>query len=285
MQANSGPLVSVVVTTRNSARTLETCLKSIRAQTYSPIELIVVDNHSGDVTRAIAGRYADQVTTVGPERSVQRNAGARLATGAYFLFIDADMALDPGVVSDGVGLLRAGSMPAAIIPEQSVGVGFWTRCRTLERSCYTGDDHIEAARLYRRDVFTNAGGFDPDITGAEDWDLSRRVARGARLPRTDAVIRHDEGRTRVSVVYAKRRYYAPGYLRYLRKHGRDVAVQGNPILRTAYVRHWRALARHPVLTAGMFTLKCVELAAVVDVATRDRLGVRAHNPVDLYGQP
>jgi glycosyltransferase involved in cell wall biosynthesis len=286
MQANSGPLVSVIVTTRNSARTLETCLLSIRAQTYLPIELIVVDNHSGDVTRPIAGRYADQVITMGPERSVQRNTGASVASGAYFLFIDADMVLDPDVVRDGVSLLKAGEMPAAIIPEQSVGVGFWTHCRTLERSCYAGDDHIEAARLYRRDVFADAGGFDPDITGAEDWDLSRRVARGVSLPRTSALIRHDEGRTLVRLVYAKRRYYAPGYLRFLRKHGRDVAAQGNPIIRAAYLRNWRMLARHPVLTAGMVTLKCVELVAVVDVAARDRLGVRAHNhQIDLYGQP
>jgi hypothetical protein len=90
------------------------------------------------------------------------------------------------------------------------------------------------------------------------------------------MIHHDEGRTRLRTVFTKRRYYAPGYLAFVRKHGRGAMAQGNPIFRAAYVRNWRTLGRHPLLTAGMFTLKAVELAAVLDVAvdTKLRGGVR-----------
>ena len=275
--------VSVIVTTRNSAQTLDACLSSIRRQTYPSVELIVVDNASSDATPEIAARYADHVANLGPERSAQRNHGASVARGNYLLFIDSDMVLGEEVVADGVSRLTATGMPAAIIPERSIGVGFWTRCRILERSCYNGDDLVEAARLYRRDAFAEAGGFDLDLTGPEDWDLSRRVARGRHLPRTSAVIKHNEGRTRLRTVYDKRRYYAPGYLRYLRKHGRGVAMQGNPVIRPAYVRNWRTLAQHPLLTAGMVGLKCVELTAVVDVAARERFGVGRGGPrIDLY---
>ena len=42
--------------------------------------------------------------------------------------------------------------------------------------------------------------------------------------------------------------------------------QGNSVLRPAFFRQWRSLARHPALSFGMFTLKAVELAAVVQVA-------------------
>src|ERR1022692_3040386 len=51
-------LVSLIVTTKNSERTLEACLRSARAQAYAPIEIIVVDNRSTDATPQIAHRLA-----------------------------------------------------------------------------------------------------------------------------------------------------------------------------------------------------------------------------------
>ncbi len=277
MRADAEDTVAVVVTTRNSGQTLEACLASIRLQTYPAIELVIVDNHSSDGTMEIAHQYADAVATIGPERSVQRNHGATLTSGMSLLFIDADMVLDREVVAEGVALLHATGLPAAVIPEETVGEGFWTACRALERGCYNGDDTIEAARLYTRAAFLEAGGFDPQLNGGEDWDLSRRVAQGRRLPRTRAIIHHDEGRTRLRTVYTKRRYYAPGYLAFLRKHGRGAVAHGNPILRAAYVRNWRTLGRHPLLTAGMFTLKAIELAAVLEVAVDTKLRGRTRD--------
>jgi hypothetical protein len=287
MPCDGDDLVSVIVTTRNSERTLERCLRSVTGQTHRPLELVVVDNHSTDATLEIAHRYADRVATIGPERSAQRNLGAEIAAGQTLLFIDSDMVLDPDVVAAGVAALASSGLPAAMIPEETVGEGFWTNCRILERSCYTGDDTVEAARLYDRREFLGVGGFDPALVGGEDWDLSRRVARGRRLPRARALIRHDEGRTRLRTVYSKRVYYAPGYLRYLRKHGRDAISQGNPIIRAAYVRNWRRLAAHPLLTVGMITLKAVEAAAVLQVAVDQRPGRRdqATAQRDIYQAP
>lgn len=277
MSVDRQETVSVVVTTRNSGQTLEACLASIRRQTYPAVELVVVDNHSSDTTLNVASRYADQVATIGPERSAQRNHGASLASGASLIFIDADMVLDPEVVAEGAQLLHTSGLPGVVIPEETIGVGFWTACRSLERACYTGDDTIEAARHYSRPAFVAAGGFDTDLNGGEDWDLSRRVAQGRRLPRTRAMIHHDEGRTRLRTVFTKRRYYAPGYLAFVRKHGRGAMAQGNPIFRAAYVRNWRTLGRHPLLTAGMFTLKAVELAAVLEVAVDTKLRGRVRD--------
>ena len=61
--------VSVIVATLNSERTLGDCLRSIKAQTYPDIELLVVDNFSSDRTLEVAMQYADKVEQVGPERS------------------------------------------------------------------------------------------------------------------------------------------------------------------------------------------------------------------------
>ncbi len=237
-------VVSVIVPTRNSVRTLEACLRSVRAQTYRDLELIVVDNHSLDGSTVIAERFADRMETWGPERSAQRNRGAELARGSYVLFVDSDMRLEPGVVSSCVASLEAGNAPAVIIPEVSIGQGFWAHCRALERSCYLGDDTIEAARFFRREVFRSVGGYDESLTGPEDWDLI-----------------HDEGRLQLAEQLAKKWYYSGTARIYSRKHPRSLS-QGNLLFRPAFFRNWRKLARHPLLTTGMFFLKGSELAAV-----------------------
>lgn len=256
------PTISVIVTTRNSAETLGSCLDSIRAQTFPRGELIVVDNSSTDRSLEIARQAADIVEVYGPERSAQRNRGARLARGRYLLFVDSDMVLSPEVTAECVDLLDTGAS-AVVVPELSVGTGFWARCRVLERSCYPGDDDIEAARGYPKGRFMSEGGFDETLTGPEDWDASRRIGGTRGLPRTQSVIIHNEGRFSLSAAFRKRRYYAPGYRRYLRKHGRAVMGQGNLLIRGAFIRNWRRLAAHPILTAGMITLKLTELAATL----------------------
>ena len=51
------PLVSIIVPTYNSASTLETCLASLKSQSYPNIEIIIVDNYSTDDTLNIAKKY------------------------------------------------------------------------------------------------------------------------------------------------------------------------------------------------------------------------------------
>ncbi|HUV83592.1 MAG TPA: glycosyltransferase family A protein [archaeon] len=66
-------LVSVIVPTRNSASTIEMCLRSIKKQTYLDIEIIVVDNYSEDGTTEIAKEYGTMVFNKGSERCAQVN--------------------------------------------------------------------------------------------------------------------------------------------------------------------------------------------------------------------
>jgi glycosyltransferase involved in cell wall biosynthesis len=263
-EASAGPgasLVSVIVPTRNSARTLEACLTSIRAQFYQPVEIVVVDNESTDQTLDIARRHADIVETFGPERSAQRNRGARLAAGRYLLFIDSDMALSPRVVGECMDAVQLTGARAVVIPEISIGEGFLARCRALERSCYWGDDSVEAARFFPRAVFEASGGFDENLTGPEDWDLSMRIAGGSHFPRTASHISHDEGRLQLGAVLAKKRYYASSSLTYWRKHGRSTISQANLVLRPAFLRNWRRFLRHPVLLVGVVAIRTLETMA------------------------
>jgi glycosyltransferase involved in cell wall biosynthesis len=251
----------VVVPTRNSGKTLGACLQSIRSQTYEPIELVVVDNQSTDQSLEIAAQYASVVVAHGPERSAQRNRGAELSSGRFLLFVDSDMRLESDVVKDCVGAIGLTEAGAVIIPEVTEGKGFLAHCRQLERSCYFGDDAVEAARFFSRDVFEMSGGFDESLTGPEDWDLTTRIRAGRNLPRTASLILHDEDGLALVTLLLKKRYYAASFLRYWRKHGRSSVAHSNPIFRSAFLRSWRRLVRHPILTAGIFFIKTMEAGA------------------------
>ena len=261
----------MVVPTRNSSRTVAACLASVRAQTYSDVELVVVDNHSTDATRALAERFADRVIVEGPERSNQRNLGASASTGEFLLFVDSDMVLSTRVVEEVVdAFVTSPHMRALVIPERSVGEGFWARCRALEKELYVGDPNVEAARAFRRSAFVEVGGFDERLVGVEDWDVAERVAKAPEnLGRVAASIVHDEGRLRLRQDLGKKVYYGRTAYIYAREHPNRIAGR---ILRMSFLRGWRLLARKPVLTAGLMALRTLETGAVLAGAASSVLG-------------
>ena len=198
---------------------------------------------------------------LGPERSAQRNHGALTARGSYLLMIDSDMVLDDRVVADCVAAARSRQADAIVIPERSVGRGYWAACKALERSCYIGDDTVEAARFFTREAFRRHGGYDERMTGPEDFDLPARMrAAGHKIERVTAVITHLEGNLRLRDTMAKKFYYGSRLGPYVGRHGALARRQLNP-LRPAFVRHWRRLVRQPEYGAGVVVLKLAEFAA------------------------
>lgn len=256
----SGSL-SVVVPTRNAARTLDRCLASVRAQRGAEVELIVVDNGSTDATPDVARRHADRVITAGPERSAQRNLGWRAASAPVVAFLDADMVAEPDLARQALDRLGADDgVGALVVPEESFGVGYFATCRALEKRLYLGDPAVEAARFFTRDALAATGGFDERLTAFEDWDLTDRVTgAGWQLGRTQARVWHDEGRIRLRRAFAKKAYYGQWLWRYRNRPG---APPPRPLGRTALWRGWPQLAAHPVPAAGLVVLKTVEAAGI-----------------------
>lgn len=258
------PLVSVIVTTRNNHATLDACLNSIAGQDYKRIELIVVDNNSSDDTKEIARRYTDLVFNKGPERSAQRNYAADRANGDYLLVIDSDMELGERVVSSCVDVVRRQpEVGGVIIPEESFGEGFWAQCKQLERSYYVGQDSIEAARFFHRDAFERAGRYSEEMTGGEDWDLSRRVAGVAAIARASEFIRHNEGRLYFGRTVGKMYYYAQHAREYFAKNPTKSALtdQSGPLARyKLFFSKPGKLLQRPHVGVGMLLLKTAEYA-------------------------
>lgn len=264
------PAVTVIVPTRNNARTIEACLESVRRQTYPGVELIVVDNHSTDSTQEIATRLADRVIIAGPERSAQRNTGIEAASGEWILWLDSDMLLPPDTITVAMDTaLRTGATGVAL-PERTIGDGFWTACRALERECYLNQPHLHNPRLLPRDYMLESGAFDTDMSGPEDTDLRLRMrARGDRVELAPIVIDHDEGRLTVGDIMSKRYYYGQSIPALTAQHDGAVASQGRSVA-AAYVRNLPTLARRPVHAVGMIGLRALEAGAYLWGARQGR---------------
>lgn len=96
-----GDLISVVVPAYNAQKYLSRCADSVLMQTYSDLELILVDDGSTDQTGTICDEYAardNRVVVIHQDNkgvSAARNAGVEKSTGTYLVFVDADDALIP----------------------------------------------------------------------------------------------------------------------------------------------------------------------------------------------
>lgn len=259
-------LVSVIITSKNEDDVIKKILNSIQKQTYNNIEVILVDNHSTDKTIKIAKGFKKvKIYQQGPERSAQRNYGARVSNGQYLLFLDADMSLSPNVVKECVAAAKSGAkIGSVIIPEQSVARSFWEKVKGFERSFYNekGDSITDAARFFKRKVFEKAGGYDETITGPEDWDLPETIRElGYKDGRISEKIYHRERATSLLTLFKKKFYYGLHAHKYLEKHNIPIVSPKTVyFLRPLFYRSWRRLVFHPSLAFGMVVMLITQTA-------------------------
>lgn len=258
------PLVSVIVTTRNSAQTLSELLRSIVAQTYKKCEIVVVDNSSRDETAKIAKKYTRYVYQKGPERSAQRNFAIKKSRGKYCLILDSDMVLTKNVVKECLQIFsnsaNSQNIGGIIIPEVSFGEGFWSKAKILERAINQGEDYFDAARFFPKKIIADLGGYDQNLTGTEDWDLPQRIAVKYQITRVKSLIYHNEGRVNLLNLAKKKYYYAKTVKRYLAKqHISAISPRTIYFLRPAFYKKWRLLIKDPVTSVAMVMMLTVEL--------------------------
>lgn len=257
-------LVSVIVPTKNSQNTIDSCLSSIKKQSYKNIELIVVDNNSSDKTIQISRKYTDLILNKGPERSSQRNWGARKSKGEFLFFIDSDMVLSKNVVREAVSLISSKDIKLVVIPEESFGIGFWSKCKSLERSFYLGVKWMEAARFFDRDVFIKFNGYDEKNTGTEDYDLPQRIKSElgeATEGRIKELIYHNEGNLKLFGTLKKKFYYAQKLKEYSIKSENQKNYENQSNLFKRYQLFFskpKIIREQPLVFIGMIIMKTLE---------------------------
>ena len=213
MAESESPLISVVVAAYNAAETLGGCIDSIVGQTYSPIEVFIVDDGSTDATAEIIDNHsasqrfvAIRTTNGGPSRA--RNIGAARSRGEWLAFFDADCLLHPrcleylveGFVGDDIAAV--GGAQQSPLDETSFGkgvqryfesIGFMTGYIQEARKKTVFTDHNPTCNvLYRRAVFESIQGFDEGLWPGEDVDLDRRASLAGYRHRFDprAIVYH-----------------------------------------------------------------------------------------------
>jgi glycosyltransferase involved in cell wall biosynthesis len=182
-------LVSIVLPTYKGARRIRDAIESVRAQTYSPWELIVVIDGSTDNTAGIVQQFNDErialvhfETNRGPSES--RNAAIAVASGEFVAFIDDDDQWLPDKLARQVALLRdnpdLGLVHGGVLDVMEDGRRL-TRLPPRDARSYRANllqDRLALSTvLVRRSVLDRVGLFDPSLNAFEDWDLWTRVLR------------------------------------------------------------------------------------------------------------
>lgn len=217
------PLVSVIIPTRNSARTLGRCLESVKNQNYKHVEVIVVDCYSKDGTEDIAKKYNATFLLKGPERSSQKNYGAKHAVGELLYFVDSDFVLESDVVGKCVDACRC--FDAVSTVNYSVGKSLWGKSIALKERFLAHDPTIQTVRFIKRKAFFEVGGFDENLVIGEDLDLYARLfERYYRVGSVDAVEWHIGEPETLRDIAGRSFYYGKVVRSYFRKR-KGVAVR------------------------------------------------------------
>ncbi|MGH9660516.1 MAG: glycosyltransferase, partial [Bryobacteraceae bacterium] len=213
------PAVSILIVTHNSAEYIGPCLDSIRRHTHHPnYEIVVVDNFSEDGTRdrLAAAAAADPHVHVSLEPSnlgfaVANNRAARLATGEYFILLNADTMVTAGWVQRLLRPFLRDPEVGVVVPvtnfagnEARIHVNYHTASQMEEfaaliaRERAGGAMDLEVAPLFcaavPRAVWERVGELDEgfDLGMFEDDDFALRVLQARRRVVTaeDCFIHH-----------------------------------------------------------------------------------------------
>ena len=118
--------ISVIVPVYNSIECLERCVRSICAQTYQNLEILLVDDGSTDGTGELCERLSseDQRIRVAHKKnggaSSARNVGLKMAEGEYLGFVDSDDYIEPYVYEKMARALEEGKYPVVQISRDEV---------------------------------------------------------------------------------------------------------------------------------------------------------------------
>lgn len=180
--------VSVIIPCYNRAHTIGEAIASVRAQTRSPLELIVVDDASSDNSTEIAERAGARVIRLAKNsgNATARNVGIRAASGDAIASLDSDDYWEPHHLATVAGLLDAypdAGVASAAVRFVGTRSDTWyakvpegTPTNVVRLAFYATVVPI-IATVVMRDALIAVGGFDETERVAVDFDLWLRLAR------------------------------------------------------------------------------------------------------------
>ena len=216
------PLISIVIPNHNGSEFLKSCLRSLQAQTYRRMEIIVVDNASQDDSLKIARSIAPQAILLERDRNLgfagAVNAGIQHSNGDWIAVLNNDTEVPPDWLAECAratqGHTEAAFFACRILHLSDhtrvysagdcflrIGIGYRRGQEQPDRPEFNRECRIFSASgcaaLYRRTVLEQSGGFDEHFFAyLEDVDLGLRLQAagfsGYYLPQAE-VYHHGAG--------------------------------------------------------------------------------------------
>lgn len=162
-------MISVIVPVYNVEKYLERCLDSIREQSYTKLQMILIDDGSSDLSGSICDNYKERDTRIevihktNGGLSSARNAGLDVAIGDYIAFVDSDDWIEPEMLetmledmaqfdADMVVTGYAKTEDGRMVEQISLGKGLTDGVSALKGLLTSMDAHVWN-RLYKKSLF------------------------------------------------------------------------------------------------------------------------------------
>ena len=201
------PFFSVIVPTYNRAKFIRNTIDSVLSQTYTDLEVIVVDDGSTDDTSGVVGSLGDGRVQYhrqeNQERAVARNKGTALSTGKYVTFLDSDDLLNTDHLAAAAEMVEKYESPEFIHLGYEIFDPVSNTSRKIDHLPEIANDRlIDGNYLSCRGVFLRRDiaekypfNADRALSGSEDYELWLRIASRYTLycdnRITSRLIQHD----------------------------------------------------------------------------------------------
>lgn len=179
--------VSVIVLTKNSVKTIGSCLNSIFQQTLSPDEVLIIDGISQDGTLEVIKEYPVKlVSEPNLGYGFARNVGLTTASGEIVAFVDSDCVLEKNYLKELIAVLTskqdiAGVGGIVYSKERNyISESFNVRLfgiSSFETEIREVDSISGGTCAYPKDLLIKVGGFNSEIKGGEDFELNFRLRK------------------------------------------------------------------------------------------------------------
>ena len=221
-------MISVIVTVHNVEDYLERCLKSIIGQTYSDLEIILVDDGSTDNSGSICDKYEKRddrirvIHTANNGAAMARNVGLKAASGDYIIMPDGDDVLHPRMIEILHRMIIGGDYDFSMCYGKRV-----FEVDEVEGRCARELDHISTTELSRDSCMKNLylGSKVSEIQFKVLWNklFKRDLLEGLLLKNTAS---HDTEYNNRAYQRISKALLLPDYLYYWIQHPNSITHLG-----------------------------------------------------------
>lgn len=213
MNTTPKPLVSVMIPYYNCKPYIAETLASVAAQTYPNLEIIIIDDgstpeHAGYLHAHLADKpHIRHSRQENRGVAAARNHAARLASGIYFLFLDADDVILPTYIEKAVAALQSRPDCKLVYPQAEffdAQSGPWEIPEYLNLHSLLLGNKFPSISMHRAADYHALDGFDESLSTHEDWDYWIRLLQNGggvyRIP--EVLFRYRKRRDNSSLINA-----------------------------------------------------------------------------------